>query len=344
MNFASDNTAPMHPRVLEALARANEGAAMPYGNDPLAQRVERKIADIFERDCAVFLVSTGTAANALALAACCPPWGSVYCHPEAHVDDDECGAPEFYTGGAKLVGVEGAHGKIAPADLDAALAAAGKGVVHHVQPAVVSLTNASEAGTVYTPGETAALAEVARRHGLRLHVDGARFANALGSLGCSPADVTWRAGADILSFGGTKNGCMAVEAIVVFDKALAETLAFRRKRAGHLFSKMRFLAAQMDAYLEGGLWLDLARHANAAARRLADGLAGLPGARLVHPVEANEIFIDLPEAAIAATEKAGYRSYRWLGPGTQRLRLVCAWSTRAEDVDGFLATARAALA
>ncbi|MBL8807757.1 MAG: low specificity L-threonine aldolase [Rhodospirillales bacterium] len=344
MNFASDNTAPMHPRVLAALERANAGAAMPYGNDPLALGVERKIADLFGRDCAVFLVSTGTAANALALAACCPPWGSVYCHPEAHVDDDECGAPEFYTGGAKLVGVEGAHGRIAAADLDAALAGAGKGVVHHVQPAVVSLTNASEAGTVYTPAHTGALAEVAKRHGVRLHVDGARFANALGTLGCTPAAATWQAGVDILSFGGTKNGCMAVEAIVVFDKALAETLAFRRKRAGHLFSKMRFLAAQMDAYLEGGLWLDLARHANDAARRLAEGLGRLKGAALVHPVEANEVFIDLPEAAIAATEKAGYRSYRWLGPGTQRLRLVCAWSTRMEDVDGFVQTAAAALA
>ncbi len=344
MNFASDNTAPMHPRVLEALGRANDGTAMPYGNDPLAQRVEKRIAEIFERDCAVFLVSTGTAANALALAACCPPWGAVYCHPEAHVDDDECGAPEFYTGGAKLVGVEGAHGKIASTDLEAALAGAGKGVVHHVQPAVVSLTNATEAGTVYTPAETAALSAVAKRHGVKLHVDGARFANALAGLGCTPAEASWKAGVDILSFGGTKNGCMAAEAIVVFDKALAETLAFRRKRAGHLFSKMRFLAAQMDAYLDGGLWLDLARHANSMARRLADGLAALPGAKLVHPVEANEIFVDLPEAAIAATEKAGYRSYRWLGPGTQRLRLVSAWSSKADDVDGFVKTARSALA
>ncbi|MBI1244077.1 MAG: low specificity L-threonine aldolase [Alphaproteobacteria bacterium] len=344
MNFASDNTAPMHPRVLEALARANDGAAMPYGNDPLAQAVEKKIAGIFERDCAVFLVSTGTAANALAIAACCPPWGAVYCHPEAHVDDDECGAPEFYTGGAKLVGVEGPHGKIAAKDLDAALDEAGKGVVHHVQPAVLSLTNATEAGTVYAPAETAALAAVARRHGLKVHVDGARFANALVGLGCTPAEASWKAGVDILSFGGTKNGCMAAEAIVVFDRMLAETLAFRRKRAGHLFSKMRFLAAQMDAYLEDGLWLDLARNANAAARRLAEGLSALPGASVVHPVEANEVFVDLPEPAIAATEKAGYRSYRWLGPGTQRLRLVSAWSSRMEDVEGFIRVARSGLA
>jgi threonine aldolase len=344
MNFASDNTAPMHPKILEALTRANEGTAMPYGNDPLAARVGEKLSALFERECAVFLVSTGTAANALSLAAACPPWGAVYCHPESHIDDDECGAPEFYTGGAKLVGVEGVHGKLAASDLDAALADAGKGVVHHVQAAVLSLTNATEAGTAYTPAETKALADVAHRHGLKVHVDGARFANALAHLGCSAAEATWRAGVDILSFGATKNGCMAAEAIVVFDVALAETLAFRRKRAGHLFSKMRYIAAQMDAYLEGGLWLELARHSNAMAARLAKGLQALPGAHLAHPVEANEIFVELPEKAIAATEAAGYRSYRWLGPGTQRLRLVCAWSTKPEDVDGFVRTAGSALA
>lgn len=344
MNFASDNTAPMHPKVLAAIGRANAGTAMPYGNDPLAAQVEKKLAELFGRECAVFLVSTGTAANALSIAAACPPWGAVYCHPEAHVDDDECGAPEFYTGGAKLVGVEGAHGKLSAASLDAALAGAGKGTVHHVQPALLSLTNATEAGTVYTPAETAALAEVAHRHGLKVHLDGARFANALAHLGCSAADATWKSGVDILSFGATKNGCMAAEAIVVFDKALAETLAFRRKRAGHLFSKMRFLAAQMDAYLDGGLWLELARHSNAMAKRLAEGLQAIPGARLSHPVEANEIFVELPEKAVAATEAAGYRSYRWNGPGTQVLRLVSAWSTKPEDVEGFVKTARAALA
>ncbi len=344
MNFASDNTAPMHPKILEALTRANEGTAMPYGNDPLAARVGEKLSQLFERECAVFLVSTGTAANALSLAAACPPWGAVYCHPDSHIDDDECGAPEFYTGGAKLVGVEGAHGKLAASDLDAALAGAGKGVVHHVQASVLSLTNATEAGTAYTPAETKALVDVAHRHGLKVHVDGARFANALAHLGCSAADASWRAGVDILSFGATKNGCMAAEAIVVFDAALAETLAFRRKRAGHLFSKMRYIAAQMDAYLEGGLWLELARHANAMATRLAKGLQALPGARLVHAVEANEIFIELPEKAIAAVEAAGYKAYRWNGPGTQLLRLVCAWSTKPGDIDGFVEKARSALA
>lgn len=344
MNFASDNTAPAHPQVMDALARANRAPSMPYGNDPLTREVEAKIAKLFERDAKVFLVSTGTAANALALAAACPPWGVVFCHPESHIDDDECGAPEFYTGGAKLAGVAGSHGKIDPAALEEALARGGAGVVHHAQPAVLSLTNATEAGTVYSPAEIARLAGIAKKNGLKVHLDGARFANALIRQNCTPAEATWRAGVDILSFGGTKNGCIAVEAIVVFDPALAETLAFRRKRAGHLFSKQRYLAAQMEAYLEGGLWLDLARRANAIAGILGEGLAALPGAKLVHAVEANEVFVDLPEPAIAALEKAGFAVYRWDGPGTQRLRLVASWSSGAEDAARLIETARAGLA
>lgn len=344
MNFASDNTAPAHPQVMEALLRANQAPTMPYGNDALTKSVEAEIAKIFETDAKVFLVSTGTAANALSLAAACPPWGVVYCHPESHIDDDECGAPEFYTGGAKLAGVAGAHGKIDPASLEDALARSGAGVVHHAQPAVLSLTNATEAGTVYAPSEIARLCGIAKKHGLKTHLDGARFANALVHQGCTPAEATWRAGVDILSFGGTKNGCLAVEAIVVFDPALADTLAFRRKRAGHLFSKQRYLAAQMEAYLHGGLWLDLARRANGIAATLAEGLGKLPGAALVHKVEANEVFVDLPEPAIVALEKAGFLVYRWNGPGTRRLRLVASWSSRAEDATKLVETARAALA
>jgi threonine aldolase len=344
VNFASDNTAPVHPKIMAALEAANSGHAMAYGSDAIAKRLEARFAELFERPCAVFPVATGTAANALALAAMAPPWGAVFCHPHAHVNTDECGAPEFYTGGAKLVGVAGADGKIDAAALDAALGGARRVGVHQVQPAAVSITNATEAGTVYAVSEIAALAEIAHRAGLEFHLDGARFANALVRQNATAADATWRAGVDILSFGATKNGCMAAEAIVVFDPVLAETLAFRRKRAGHLFSKMRFLAAQMDAYLAGGLWLELARHSNAMAARLAAGLEALPGAKLLHPVEANEIFIELPEKAIAATETAGYRSYRWFGPGTRTLRLVTAWSSTQEDVDGFVGTARSALA
>jgi threonine aldolase len=255
----------------------------------------------------------------------------------AHVNTDECGAPEMFTGGAKLVGLPGDGGKLTPALLRATLEKAGVGVVHSVQPAALTLTQATEAGTVYTPGEVAALAEVARSYGLPVHMDGARFANALVRLGCSPAELTWKAGVDVLSFGATKNGALAAEAVVFFRPELAASFAFRRKRAGHLFSKMRFLSAQLDAYLTDDLWLRLARHANAMADRLAAGLTAIPGAALRDPVEANEIFIDLPEPVIAGLEQRGYAFYRWDGTV---IRLVTAWNTDAGDIDRMIADAR----
>ncbi len=337
MNFCSDNTAGAHPKVLEALVAHNAGAAMPYGNDELTQRVEKRIAEIFERDCAVFLVGTGTAANVLSLAALTPPWGVVYCHPGSHINCDECGAPEFFTGGAKLMPIAGADGKIAAADLDGAIT--GAGVVHHAQPASISLTQATEAGTVYTEGEIGAIADVARRHRLGLHVDGARFANALVSLNCRPADITWRAGVDILSFGATKNGAVAAEAVVVFDREKAATLGYRRKRGGQLWSKMRFISAQFDAYLKDDLWLANARHANATAKTLGQGLAGVPGARIEHPVQANEIFVTLPEPVIRGLEQDGFKFYRWV-EGGQLLRLVTSFNTEPAHVEAFLASAR----
>jgi threonine aldolase len=342
MNFASDNTAPVHPKIMAALEAANSGHAMAYGSDAIAKRLDKHFADLFERPCAVFLVATGTAANSIALAAMAPPWGAVYCHPDAHINTDECGAPEFYTGGAKLVGIPGKSGKIDAPTLAATLAGARRIGVHQVQPAAVSITNATEAGTVYAVSEIAALAEAAHRADLKVHLDGARFANALVHQGASPAEATWRAGVDILSFGATKNGCMAAEAIVVFDEVLAETIALRRKRAGHLFSKMRYLAAQLEAYLADDLWLVMARHANALAQRLAHALATIPGAKLAHKVEANEIFVELPEASIVALEQAGFAVYRWNGSGTQLLRLVVSWSSRLEDADRLAATALAA--
>src|SRR5579883_354407 len=298
MNFASDNVTGAAPEILAAIAAANDGAAMPYGNDAVTQRVEAALKALFERDLAAFPVATGSAANALALATMCPPYGAVYCHPDSHINVDECGAPELFTGGAKLVPIVGDAGKIAAADFEAALARSGKGVVHHVQPAAISLTNASEMGTVYTPEEVRAIADIAHGQGLRVHMDGARFANAVAALGCAPADLAWRAGVDVLSFGATKNGALAAEAVVFFAPAKAGDLAFRRKRSGHLFSKMRFLSAQLEAYLADDLWLRNARHANRMARRLADGVAGLPGVRLRHPTEANEIFVELPEPVI----------------------------------------------
>jgi threonine aldolase len=339
MNFCSDNVTGFAPEILDALARANRGAAMPYGQDELTAAVQRRFAEIFERDVAVFLVATGSSANALALSCLTPPFGAIYSHPLAHVAVDECGAPEFYSGGAKMVGIPGEHGKITAEDLDKALAASGRGVVHHVQAAAISISQATEAGTIYRPGEIAAIAEVARRHGVRLHMDGARFTNALVAQNVSPADLTWRAGVDALSFGASKNGAMAAEAVVFFNKDLAADMPYRRKRAGHLFSKMRFLAAQFEAYLTDGLWLRHARHANSEARRLAEGLAKLRGARLLHPVEANEIFIALPEPIIAGLESAGFQFYRWIEEGPGVLRLVCAFNTDPAHVTEFVKTA-----
>jgi threonine aldolase len=339
MNFSSDNVAGVSPEILTALAAANAGAEPSYGADPITERVAARFAELFEHEVAVFPVATGTAANALGLAAVTPPWGVVFCHPESHVEVDECGAPEFYTGGAKLTLVPGADGKIAAADL-AALLPGGKGVVHHAQPASVSITQATECGTVYQPEEVAAIGEVAHAHGLALHMDGARFANALVTLGCRPADVTWRAGVDVLSFGATKNGAMAAEAVLFFDPAKAADLGFRRKRAGHLFSKMRFLSAQLDAYLADGLWLRNARHANAMAARLAAGLGDLPGFRFRHPVEANELFVEMPDRVIRALLGDGFRFYRWGGETAECIRLVTSFVTLAEDVDRFTAAAR----
>ncbi len=338
-NFASDNTAGAHPKIVEAIARVAGGRATPYGEDELTKRVERRIADLFERDCAVFLVGTGTAANALALAAICPPHGAIYCHPGAHVANDECGAPEFYTGGAKLTPIDGADGKLAAADLARVLATAGAHGIHGVKPAAVSLSNASEAGTVYRPAELGALAAACREHGLGLHVDGARFANAVAGSNASPAALTWKSGVDVLTFGATKNGAIAAEAIVFFDAARATEFGYRRKRGGQLWSKHRFLAAQFDAYLEDDLWLATARPANAMARRLADGLAAVPGGRIMHAVEANEIFVRLPEPIIAGLERDGFVFYRWPGPMPGLLRLVTAFDTEPAQVDAFLASA-----
>lgn len=339
MNFASDNTSGVSPAILQALAEANTGGATPYGGDAVTARLKTRVQDLFETAAEVFPVATGTAANALALAAMSPPWGAIYCHHDAHVNVDECGAPEFYSAGAKLIPLAGPDGKIAPETLEAALAEAKPGFVHQVQPAGLSLTNASEAGTVYRTQEVAALADLAHAHGLKVHLDGARFANAMATLGCTPAEATWKAGVDVLTLGATKNGALAAEALVVFDPALAETLAFRRKRAGHLWSKMRFLSAQLDAYLSDDLWLRNAAHANAMAARLAEGLAALPGCALQHPVEANEIFIAVPETLAQALEAAGFQFYRWQDGPSPVLRLVTAFDTGADTVTALLDTA-----
>ncbi len=339
MNFCSDNATGASPEVMESLIKANEGHAMPYGSDPLTLSVEDKIRSTFESDPEVFLVATGTAANSLALSVMTPPWGTVFCHPAAHIEVDECGAPEFFTGGAKLTLLNNINGKITAEGLKAGWDGIEK-TVHQVQPSAISITQASEAGTIYTLDEIRAISTKAHELGLLVHMDGARFANALVSLDCSPAEMTWKAGIDVLSFGGSKNGCMAAEAVVFFNRDLAETFAFRRKRAGHLFSKMRFISAQLDAYLSNDLWLNNARHANSMAAQLHKGLTTIPSATFKTTVDANELFVDLPARVVDGLEAGGFEFYRWGDHEGTLIRLVTAFNTKSEDVDAFIECAR----
>jgi len=339
-NFCSDNVAGASPAILEALAMAGGGSVMPYGADPVTARVEEKLCEIFETDLTAYLVATGTAANSLALSALCPPYGSVYCHPQSHIVVDECNAPEFFTGGAKLITIDGTDGKIDAAGLESAISNDWTGVEHHPQPAAVSLTQASEAGTVYTPEALGAISTVCRRHGLGLHMDGARFANALVSLGCQASDISWRAGVDVLSFGATKNGALAAEAVLFFRSNLAEDFRFRRKRGGHLFSKMRFLSVQMDAYLTDDLWLCNARHANAMAIRMADELVTIPDIDLLYAVEANELFVQMPKPVRDGLAADGFEFYSWVAGGPNCVRLVTAFDTDENAVADFIIRAR----
>jgi threonine aldolase len=337
MFFASDNGAPAAPEVMAALAGANAGPAPAYGADAWTARVERQLAELFEREVAVSLVTTGTAANSLALSLLCPPHRAVLAHEEAHAIVDEGGAPEFFTGGAKLVGLPGEGAKLAPDTLRAGLAWAERRFPHSVLPGAVTITQATELGTVYRPAEISVLAELCRSFGVALHMDGARFANAIAQLGCTPAEATWRVGVDALSFGFTKNGALAAEAVVFFDASRAHELEARRKRSGHLWSKGRFLAAQIEPLLSDGLWLRLAARANAAAARLAAGFERR-GFRLATAVEANEVFVVLPAKVEAALRAAGAVFYSWPPPedGEDGLfRFVCAWSTSADEVDAL---------
>ncbi len=345
MFFASDNGGPAAPEVIEAITRANEGTAMPYGADPIMERVRDRVREVFEApEAAVYLVATGTAANSLALATLVQPWQTIYCHRHAHIEADECGAPEFYTGGSKLTLIDGAGGKIPPEALRTAIAETGAVGVHGVQKGALSITNATESGTIYTPAEVSELAAVAKAEGVPTHMDGARFANALVRLGCTPAELTWKSGVDVLSFGGTKNGLLGVEAVVLFKSDLAWEFELRRKRGGHLFSKHRFLSAQMEAYLTDDLWRKLAAKANAAADRLAEGILKVEGASLSHPVEANTIFASWPRKGHRAAQEAGAKYYHWPfdqpldGPDGEMMsaRLVCNWATSDAEIKQFL--------
>lgn len=330
MNFASDNSWGAHPAVLAALARANEGAAMGYGADPVTARAEAVIRDALEApDAVVRFVATGTAANALVCAQLAPSFGRIYCHDDAHIETSECGAPEFYAHGAKLVALPGVDGKLAPKTLaDALRAGAGAGLNGGLN-AMVSITNATEWGTVYSPDQVVALARITHEAGLPLHMDGARFANAVASVGCSAAEMTWRAGVDALCLGGTKNGAMAAEAVVFFDPARAEGFDYRRKQAGHVFSKQRFLAAQMLALIEDGLWLRLAATANAHAKVLADAVSQ-GGGHLLAPVQSNAVFAEIPAETHRRARAAGALYHLWTDAPVDGLdpvpvRLVAAW-------------------
>ncbi|NPD14490.1 low specificity L-threonine aldolase [Xinfangfangia sp. D13-10-4-6] len=337
MNFASDNCSGVAPQIMAALIAANEGTSPGYGNDALTKRLTAQIRAVFDApEAEIALVATGTAANALSLATLCPPWVAIYCHQNAHIAHDECGAPEFFTHGAKLITVAGENGRMSPAAMNAAIAGSGNGGVHGVQRGALSLTNVTEAGTVLDASATAALARVARDYGLPVHLDGARFANAVAATGESPADLTWRAGVDILSLGGTKNGCMGVEAVVLFDPARAWEFQLRRKRGGHLLSKHRFLAAQMSAWLQDGLWLDLAHHANRMAARLADGLSQKPGVAQRYPVEANIMFPTWGPGTHARLQAKGASYYAEDCADREGARLVTSWATTEEEIDLFL--------
>ncbi len=348
MEFASDNAAGVAPAIMDALLRANAGFAIAYGDDDLTRRIEHRFSELFEREVAVFLVSTGTAANALALAHLSPPWGAVLCHSEAHAIVHECGAPEFFGGGLRLLGIEGEGGKLQPRAILAALDRHFGLRPHQILPAALSLTQASECGTVYRIDEIAPLAALAHERGMAVHMDGARFANAIVRLGVTPAEVTWRAGVDVLSFGATKGGALAAEAVVFFDPARADAMAERRKRGGHLVSKHRFIAAQFEAFLADGRWLKLASHANRMADRLATHLASmkLPP---VWPVEANMVFVRLPQALHERLQAAGAHYYvihtdrtdpATVPSGYVLVRLVTSFATTESSVDDFVSLVR----
>jgi len=336
MNFTSDNEAPAHPDIMNAVVAANEGYATAYASDGFSQALKERFSELFETECHVLPLATGTAANCVALAELSPPWGAIMCHERAHIHNDENGAPEFYSAGAKLMPLPGENGRLEPQSLARAIDGAGVHGVHNVKPSVVSITQETECGTSYTPDAIRALAEVSHERGLPLHMDGARFANAVDFLSCSPAETTWKAGVDVLSFGATKNGALTAEAIVVFGHPeWLEGMERRRKRSGHLLSKMRYVSAQLLAMLDDDLWLRLAGDANARAAQLAAGIGRHPSASLHWPVEANEVFMKTEPSRLAALKEAGFQFHRW--PGHDDLaRLVCSWATSEADVERFL--------
>jgi threonine aldolase len=344
MNFASDNAYGALPQVMEALGRANQGAAKAYGQDDITARLQARFCDLFETSVASFPLVTGTAANALALATLTPPHGAVFCHARSHIMVSECGAPEFYAHGAKLIGLDGDDGKLTLETIVRAVDALPRGFVHSVQPFAVSLSQPTELGTVYGLEELKAIASALHQRGLKLHLDGARFANALAYLGATPAQATWQCGVDALSFGASKGGTLGAEAVIFFDPAAASDFEYRRKKGGHLLSKMRFVSAQLEAYVEDGLWLTAAARANALARTLADGLGALGGVSIAVPVHTNMVFADMPVELAQRLRDAGAIFYDWRPPREGRVltRLATSFATPQDDVAKFISIARQA--
>ncbi len=338
LDFGSENTSPVHPAFVDAIVEANRGFATNFEAEAWSREALAALRALFEHDTLnVYTVSTGTAANAIALGGMVPPYGAILCHWDAHIETDECGAPEMYTFGARQIPLAGDHGRLSPDALARHLSRARFGDVHSVQPAALSLTNLTEAGTSYTPDEIGALTSLARRHGLGVHMDGARFANAAAHVGATPAELSWKAGVDVLTLGTTKSGSFGAETIIAFDPRYDKSLAYLRKRSGHLAPKSRFLGAQISAYARDGLWRTIAQHANAMARRLGDGLARVPGASLVHPVEGNEVFAVLPPAVEEAIVSRGCRFQRAWRPEPRHHRFVCSWAIEPAHVDALLA-------
>jgi threonine aldolase len=331
--FASDNTAGICPEVLAALAETNHGAAVSYGDDEWTSRVREWVRDVFETDCDAYLVFNGTAANALALAQLCQPFHSVVCHDHAHIQTDECGAPEFFTRGSKLLLVGGDDGKI---DINRVRdVISSQPEVHAHKPRAISITQATEFGTVYTREEIGAAAELARKHQMLLHIDGARFANAIAALGCSPKEITWNVGVDVLCFGGTKNGAAAAELVIFFRKELSREFDYRVKQAGQLPSKARFLAAQWLGLLQNDVWLRNAKHANAMARKLAERIRTAAKMEVVLPVAANAVFVRMPHELANHLNSSGWHSYKFIEPDVYRL--MCSWATMETEIDRFVA-------
>jgi threonine aldolase len=338
MEFSSDGVSWAAPEILDRLTKEAHLDDALFDDDAATAELHRRVESVFGREADVFTVITGSAANGLALAALTPPYGAVLAHWDAHIHTDECGAPEMFTGGAKLLSLPGEHGKIEAQGLDEYLRHARFGVTHSSQPKVLSLTQATESGTVYSVSELTALSKRAKSAGLRVHMDGARIANAIAALGCAPADITWKAGVDILCFGATKNGAIAADAVVVFDKSLSESVRYMRKRSGHFVAKTRFFAAQLDTYLADDLWLRHAQHANAMAAKLAAGLARHPSIRLVHPAEANEVFVTLPDDLLRRLQSAGVRLYaNWRATPLRHHRFVTSYYTTHKEIDAVLA-------